>query len=232
MTGHIDELRELVEEQQERIDELEEEQANIKKQYQATKEQNNKVLNLFEQFKSGGISRRTFLSSVTAVAGLGWLAGSARGEPNWSNATGNSGEESKPLKNVYAQNAYHQSVSTKESTVGDSISNPETVLNWGSSVGNIRIGDSFSVSDDGTQKLNSLQNAGRATLLQIRNTDDSTAAVVAIASTSASIIVSDGAWSLSDTDGDNCILTPGGDLSIKNRTGSPKSYRIILNQVV
>jgi hypothetical protein len=108
----------------ERIETLEQEQAKLQKKYQVAKEQNEQVLNLFEQFKSGSISRRAFLTSVSAVAGISWLAGSADAAPNWSNAAGNSGTESEPLKNVYAQNGTFQSVST------DSLNITEQINYW------------------------------------------------------------------------------------------------------
>lgn len=100
-----------VEDLRQRIEELESEQERLRKQYEVTKDQNERVLNLFQQFKHGKISRRSFLASVTAIAGIGYLAGSARAQvsPNWSNASGSSGTESKPLKNVFAKNAYIQS---------------------------------------------------------------------------------------------------------------------------
>jgi len=117
MSESIDDLRTLLEQQQERIEALEQQQAALQKRYQATKEQNEQVLNLFDQFKTGSISRRGFLTSVSAVAGISWLAGSADAAPNWSNASGNSGTESKPLKNVYAQNGTFQSLSTGQAVI-------------------------------------------------------------------------------------------------------------------
>jgi len=36
-----------------------------------------------------------------------------------------------------------------------------------------------------------------------------------------------GEWSPSDTDGDNCVFASGGDLVLKNRTGTTKDYEVI-----
>jgi hypothetical protein len=68
---------------------------------------------LVRQFATGQISRRTFLTSIAAVGGGAYLlSGRARADPEWGNATGESGTEQTPLKYIYAKNAIHESIDT------------------------------------------------------------------------------------------------------------------------
>ncbi|WP_367175082.1 hypothetical protein [Haloarcula rubripromontorii] len=197
MSDSIDELRALLEEQQERIESLEEEQAMLQQKYQAAKEQNDQVLNLFEQFKSGSISRRAFLTSVSAVAGISWFAGNADAAPNWSNALGNSGTQSKPLKNVYAQNATLQSLSTAQSTIGSS---------W---VG----GGSLTLGDDSSTKLQT----------SIDGYDEDSAGLLTVSPSTAAedvAVVAESYDGLSDLSSNNVTVLTGNGTRLDGTTGT------------
>jgi hypothetical protein len=98
----------------ERIDELEAEQAQLRKQLEQTQSQYQQVTGLFEQFKTGKISRRAFLTSVTALAGVGFAAGNASAAPDWSNTSGYAGTEAQPLTGVNSSSGTFESLSTDE----------------------------------------------------------------------------------------------------------------------
>jgi hypothetical protein len=102
----------------ERIDELEAEQAQLRKQLGQTQSQYQQVTGLFEQFKHGSISRRAFLTSVTALAGVGFAAGNASAAPDWSAATGYAGTEAQPLLGVNASSGTFESLSTDALLLG------------------------------------------------------------------------------------------------------------------
>ena len=90
-----------------RIESLEEQQA----EFAAEQEQ---VLGLFEQFKQGQISRRSFLTAVAAVGGVGLLAaGRSRAAPSWGSSTGKVGTSSTPLSEGYIQTLKSQSFTTE-----------------------------------------------------------------------------------------------------------------------
>jgi len=95
-----------------RIESLEEQQA----EFAAEQEQ---VLGLFEQFKQGQISRRSFLTAVAAVGGVGLVAGSTRAAPSWGSSTGKIGTSSTPLSEGYIQTLKSESFTTDEATVTD-----------------------------------------------------------------------------------------------------------------
>jgi hypothetical protein len=76
------------------------------------------VLGLFDQFKSGQISRRTFLTAVAAVGGVGLMAGQTTAAPSWGSATGNIGTSSTPLNEGYIKTLKSQSIDTDELTGG------------------------------------------------------------------------------------------------------------------
>ncbi|GGM52545.1 hypothetical protein [Haloarcula argentinensis] len=219
MAESIEEFKQLLEEQQQRIETLEAKQEKLQKQYRAAKEQNEQVLNLFEQFKSGSISRRAFLTSVSAVAGISWLAGNAEAEPNWSNAIGNSGEESKPLKNVYAQNAYHQSVSTDELI-------PSDIFGISKSGGNpVMVFQSEEISDGGKAILE--RNNG---FVLITSQFDNNAIFTLKGGANSVLKVIDPNNSYTNTEdnqGTTNIYHDGSDYVIENETGTdPFSYTI------
>jgi hypothetical protein len=107
-----------------RIEELEQEQAQLQTQLAQTKEQYQQVTGLFEQFKHGSISRRAFLTSVTALAGAGFMAGSASAAPDYTNASGTTGTETQPLSsaNIKQLNAQQIGSDTNRSEIyGDSV---------------------------------------------------------------------------------------------------------------
>jgi hypothetical protein len=92
----------------------------------------------------------------------------------------------------------------------------------------IWVSDVFNVADDGTVNLTSQFADGQCGLVIIKNRTDGEQAVVAFAASSANILVSSGAWSTSDTDGDNCVfLSANGNYVIKNRTGGNKEYGVV-----
>jgi DNA-binding protein H-NS len=106
-----------------RIEELEQEQAQLQTQLAQTKEQYQQVTGLFEQFKTGKISRRAFLTSVTALAGVGFAAGNASAAPDYTNASGVAGTERQPLSsaNIKQLNAQQIGSDTIRSDIyGDS----------------------------------------------------------------------------------------------------------------
>jgi hypothetical protein len=90
-----------------RIESLEEQQAK----FAAEQEQ---VLGLIEQFKQGQISRRSFLTAVAAVGGVGLVAGRSRAAPSWGSSTGKTGTSSTPLSEGYIQTLKSQSFTTEK----------------------------------------------------------------------------------------------------------------------
>ncbi|MHC3382065.1 hypothetical protein [Haloarcula sp. H-GB5] len=216
MSGSIDELKALLEEQQQRIEALEQEQEKLQKQYQAAKQQNEQVLNLFEQFKSGAISRRAFLTSVSAVAGISWLAGSADAAPNWSNASGNSGTQSKPLKNVYAQNGTFQSVSSDET-------NTDLIK---SKNGNQIIKFESANINDGTKQA--LSYSAALIFVQTQFDDFGMFTIKGGSNSVAEAIDPSGAFTTTaDNQGTTNIYHDGSDYVIENETGTdPFGYNI------
>jgi hypothetical protein len=222
MSESIDELRALLEQQQERIKTLEEQQAQLQERYQETKEQNEQVLNLFEQFKSGSISRRAFLTSVSAVAGISWLAGSADAAPSWSNASGNSGTESKPLKNVYAQNGTFESVSTRDT----SITEDGGGLIYNNASGGLR-SQSLNLADTETYVLSEM-GIQRGTLI-INKTADAASAIVDLPGGSPSFVFNGGSQ-FSTTQGNsgtiNIYENAGGDYEIENQQNGDRTVSI------
>jgi len=92
-----------------RVEELESE-------LQEMQQEQSQVTGLFEKLKGGEISRRTFLTAVSAVAGIGYTAGTvtAQTDPSWGNSTGNVGEEGKPIRYGYIQDLYTQSIDTED----------------------------------------------------------------------------------------------------------------------
>jgi hypothetical protein len=91
----------------ERVEQLEQHQEELRAEQ-------NQVLSLFQQLKAGRISRRAFMTAVAAVGGVGYLAGTAQADPEWTNATGKIGEEAKPLNNGWVRNFYTESLSTAD----------------------------------------------------------------------------------------------------------------------
>lgn len=76
------------------------------------------VQGLIDQFASGNISRRAFLTALAAAGAGGYLlshsVGIARADPEWQNATGDIGTEQTPLANGWVQNFHSQSFSTSK----------------------------------------------------------------------------------------------------------------------
>ena len=94
----------------ERIESLEEQQA----EFAAEQEQ---VLGLFEQFRRGRISRRSFLTAVAAVGGVGLVAGRSRAAPSWGSSSGTTGTSSTPLSEGYIQTLKSQTVTTERAAI-------------------------------------------------------------------------------------------------------------------
>ena len=101
-----------------RVETLEEQVEALVEQNQQLKAQNKKVSNLFQQFKQGAISRRAFMTSVAALGGVGYAAGSASAAPDWGASTGNVGEEAQPLSYGYIQDLHSETFSTERITSG------------------------------------------------------------------------------------------------------------------
>jgi len=114
-----------------RIEELEQEQAQLQTQLAQTKEQYQQVTGLFEQFKRGSVSRRAFLTSVTALAGVGFAAGNASAAPDWSNTSGYAGTDAQPLIGVNASSVTSESVSTDDLSIGSPVTSGSVTFNSG-----------------------------------------------------------------------------------------------------
>ncbi|MFC7139497.1 hypothetical protein ACFQMA_06540 [Halosimplex aquaticum] len=98
--------------------------------------------------------------------------------------------------------------------------------------GEDKSGDSVVLSDDEKIVIRSIVTFGANSLLQVRNGDNGSEAIAAHAGSKVNLLSSQGPWSASDTDGDNCIFVDGNkDLVFKNRTGISKKYNILVRLV-
>lgn len=94
--------------------------------------------------------------------------------------------------------------------------------------------DEFDLADDATQTLLSGIDAGDVLTVWICNTDSGRAAVFQASGANVTLAEEgfNGSWEPSDTDGANCLFNSGGDLVVKNRTGSAaQTYRVVANHL-
>jgi len=106
-------VEELYEQNQQLVDRIE----TLEEQHEQVTQTQDKVTNLVEQYATGRIGRRTFLTLLGGIGMTGALIGRATAHsasPSWGSATGTMGEESTPLDRAWIRDGHFKELHTEE----------------------------------------------------------------------------------------------------------------------